>query len=180
MDRSGSMDEEKRFIAKSFYFWMVQFLKRRYKKIKLIFIAHDTDAFIVSQEDFFNVNSGGGTKCSSAFKMAYEHICANHPPETYNNYVMEWSDGDNWGDDNLLCVDYVNKLLPLCTAIGYGEIIPDPERAPWIRQENLLSSVLDNNIKRTRFVSMRVGDKDQVFDALRAFFNIDNISQKKI
>ena len=28
MDRSGSMSEEKTYIAKSFYFWMVQFLKR--------------------------------------------------------------------------------------------------------------------------------------------------------
>ena len=33
MDRSGSMSREKTYIAKSFYFWMVQFLKRRYKNV---------------------------------------------------------------------------------------------------------------------------------------------------
>jgi sporulation protein YhbH len=179
MDRSGSMTEEKRYIAKSFYFWMVQFLKRRYDNIKLVFIAHDTEAFIVDEEQFFSVNSGGGTKCSSAFKMAYEHILSNHPPEEYNNYIMEWSDGDNWGEDNLLCVEYIKKLLPLTTAIGYGEIIPNAEQnRSWIREGGLLSDLLAREINRTRFVSMRITEREQVFDALKVFFNIDNISKK--
>ena len=67
MDRSGSMGPEKSIIAKTFYFWMVQFLKRKYKNIDLIFIAHDISAFIVNQENFFKLTGGGGTQCSSAF-----------------------------------------------------------------------------------------------------------------
>ena len=178
MDRSGSMGVEKRYIVKSFYFWMVQFLKKRYDNIKLVFIAHDTEAFVVDQEQFFSVNSGGGTKCSSAFKLAYEHILANHPPDKYCNYVMEWSDGDNWGDDNLKCVDYVEKLLPLVTAIGYGEVTPSAEY-PWVRDDQRLSSLFSEKINRTRFVSMRVSSRDEVFGALKKFFNIDNISKNK-
>ena len=177
MDRSGSMDAEKTYIVKSFYFWMVQFLKKRYDNVKLFFIAHDTESFFVSEEQFFTINSSGGTKCSSAFKMAYEHISANHPPDRYCNYVMEWSDGDNWGEDNYKCVDYVEKLLPLVTAIGYGEVNPGAD-TPWVREEQKLSTLFNEKINRTRFVSMRVKHRDEVFGALKAFFNVDSISKK--
>ena len=179
MDRSGSMNREKTYIAKSFYFWMVQFLKRRYKNISLVFIAHDSKAHLVTEKQFFGVNSAGGTMCSSAFEMAYNHIQNNHPPSTWNNYVFEFSDGDNWGEDNLLCLEYVTKLLPLVRAIGYGEIVL--EDSAWMSEEHRLSKMLEDNIKRTRFVSIRISSRDEVFDALKMFFNIDgkSISQEE-
>lgn len=176
MDRSGSMDNEKTYIAKSFYFWMVQFLKRKYKKIDFVFIAHDSKAFIVDEQDFFKISPSGGTNCSTAFELALSHIQINHPPENWNNYVFEFSDGDNWGEDNNLCIKYIEKLLPLCTAIGYGEI----SRGSWNGIESdTLYDILKSRIKRTRFVSLKVKSKDEVFDALRAFFNIDGISRKE-
>jgi sporulation protein YhbH len=180
MDRSGSMSREKTYIAKSFYFWMVQFLKRRYKNISLVFIAHDSKAHLVTEKQFFGVNNAGGTVCSSAFEMAYNHIQDNHPPSTWNNYVFEFSDGDNWGDDNLLCLEYVTKLLPLVRAIGYGEIVL--EDSAWMSEEHRLSRVLEDNIKRTRFVSIKISSRDEVFDALKMFFNIDgkSISQEEV
>jgi len=173
MDRSGSMSEEKRYIAKSFYFWMVQFLKRRYKNIKLIFIAHDTQASIVDQKDFFTISGSGGTACSSAFKVAYEHIRDNHPPSMWNNYIFEFSDGDNWPEDNRRCIEYAEKLLPLCTAIGYGEILAS-DVTPWTNSDDrLLSNFFKKYINRTRFVSIQLNSRDDVFFALKRFFNID-------
>lgn len=171
MDRSGSMSIEKKHIAKSFYFWMVQFLKRKYKNIDIIFIAHDVDAFIVNQEEFFTISSGGGTKCSSAFKLAYEHMLANYPSENWNNYVFEFSDGDNFQDDNEICIEYVKKLLPMTRAIGYGEILLDGHRS-WVSHDSLLSNQFSKAINRTRFVSLQLNSRDDVFDALKAFFNI--------
>jgi uncharacterized protein len=178
MDRSGSMSEEKRYIAKSFYFWMVQFLKRRYKNIELIFIAHDVKAYKVEEKEFFAISSGGGTKCSSAFKMAYEHMSEHHPASAWNNYVFEFSDGDNWGDDNLLVLDYVRKMLSMVRAIGYGEITPQDEYA-WSMEENRLSTLLEKEVQRTRFVSIRLSSRDQVFDALKMFFNVDGKAAKQ-
>lgn len=172
MDVSGSMTSDKVFIAKSFYFWMVQFLKRRYKNIDLVFIAHDTAAHKTTEKQFFAAGGGGGTKCSSAFKLAYESIMEKHPANLWNNYVFEFSDGDNWYDDNILVLDYVNKLLPLVRAMGYGEIALDSGMS-WGRDEHKLSYMLEQNVKRTRFVSMRLSSKDDVFDALKLFFNID-------
>lgn len=178
MDRSGSMDSEKTYIAKSFYFWMVQFLKRRYKKIDLVFVAHDSTAFIVDEKGFFSISSSGGTNCSTAFKLAYENIVKNHPVEYWNNYVFEFSDGDNWGDDNRLCVEYIEKLLPLCTAIGYGEIAAGSDTNWHKTDADTLYDILKGKIKRTRFVSMKVKSKEEVFNALKMFFNIDGIARK--
>ena len=112
--------------------------------------------------------------------MAYEHISANHPPDIWNNYVFEFSDGDNWGEDNYICIDYVNKLIPLVRAIGYGEINLDNSESPWMRDSDRLSTLLSENIKRTRFVSMRLSSRDDVFDSLKMFFNIDGIAKKKV
>lgn len=41
MDRSGSMTIHKKYIAKSFFFWMVQFLQHKYRHVETVFIAHD-------------------------------------------------------------------------------------------------------------------------------------------
>ncbi len=156
---------------------MVQFLKRRYKNIKLIFITHDIEALIVDQKDFFRISGGGGTKCSSAFKLAYDHISDNHPPSMWNNYIFEFSDGDNWPEDNKACIEYAKKLLPLCTAIGYGEILPS-EMIPWTNDGRLLSNFFNENIERTRFVSIQINSRDDVFFALKKFFNIDGVAKK--
>jgi sporulation protein YhbH len=177
MDRSGSMDKNRTYIAKSFYFWMVQFLKKRYKKVDLVFIAHDTTAFQVEEEEFFTISSSGGTKCSSAFKLAYEHMKMHHPKDKWNNYVFEFSDGDNWGADNDICVDYVKKMLPMVRAMGYGEIILGDRKA-WMGEENLLSAHFNREINRTRFVSMQLNSKDDVFEALKMFFNVDGLAAK--
>ena len=171
MDRSGSMTRERRDVAKTFYFWMVQFLKRRYKKIELVFIAHDTQAYEVTEKEFFTISSSGGTKCSSAFKLALDLIKERHPPSKYNNYVFEFSDGDNTRSDNLKCYSHIKQLLPLSRAIGYGEIILDSDNG-WVNTENTLYSFLDEKINRTRFVSARLTEKSDVFVALKRFFNI--------
>jgi len=179
MDRSGSMSKEKTYIAKSFYFWMVQFLKRRYKKVDLVFIAHDTKAFIVDEKEFFTIAASGGTECSSAYKLAYEHIKSHHPSESWNNYVFEFSDGDNFMTDNHICLDYVNKLLPMVRAMGYGEVmLEDRSTSAWFKPENLLSNFFNRNVKRTRFLSMQFTSKDDVFKGLKRFFNIDGVSDK--
>lgn len=182
MDRSGSMDKEKTYIAKSFYFWMVQFLKKRYKNIDLVFVGHDAKAFEMTEEEFFGVNTNGGTKCSSAFEFAYKHIKSNYDPEDWNIYVFEFSDGDNWGTDNDLCIEWVRELLPMCRAIGYGEVIPDSvakNMFGWVRkEEDTLFYLFNKRIKRTRFVPIKLKSREDVFYALKKFFNVGNISKQ--
>jgi sporulation protein YhbH len=179
LDRSGSMFGEKTDIAKTFFFWMVQFLKKRYKNIELVFVAHDSVAKIVTEEQFFSIAPSGGTVCSCALELALETMQARHPPERYNNYVMHFSDGDNFGNDNQIYMDLVKEALPLCRAIGYGEIMLDDGSFQWMTDEQRLSTILDRGIKRTRFVSLKISSREEVFEALKMFFNIDKIAAKE-
>jgi hypothetical protein len=112
--------------------------------------------------------------------LAYEHIKIHHPPDLWNNYVFEFSDGDNWSNDNEICVEYVEKLLPMVRAIGYGEVVlGEMYNSPWMREETLLSNHFNKNIKRTRFLSMQFRSRDDVFVGLKKFFNVDGISDKR-
>jgi hypothetical protein len=171
MDVSGSMTKERQKIAKTFYFWMIQFLKRRYKRIKIHCIAHDTKATFVSEEEFFKTSDAGGTVCSSAFQAAYEHMSVNYDPAIWNVYAMEFSDGDNWGDDNIKCVEIIKKMLPYCSMIGYGEIVED-ENASWTTR-GLLSSLIRTSFQDDkRVISVDVKNEDAVFPALQSFFGV--------
>jgi uncharacterized protein len=42
MDVSGSMGEFKKYIARSFFFWMVRFLRTKYDNVEIVFISHHT------------------------------------------------------------------------------------------------------------------------------------------
>src|SRR3712207_9537323 len=106
MHRSGSMTNEKKYIDKSF-FWLVRFLRLKYHTVDTVFIAHDTEAQVVPEQDFFTISNSGGTMCSSAYRVALEHLQQNHPRARWNNYVFHFSDGDNWDEDNARCKEVV-------------------------------------------------------------------------
>ena len=76
------------------------------------------------------------------------------------------------------CVEIINDLLPLCRAIGYGEILLD-DFPHWMRKEEMLSAVLNKNIKRTRFMAHEFCSKEDVFLGLKKFFNIEGINKKE-
>src|SRR5262249_51294878 len=40
----NSMGEFEKYIARSFYFWMVRFLRTKYSNVKIVFISHHTEA----------------------------------------------------------------------------------------------------------------------------------------
>jgi len=171
MDRSASMEEEKTKVAKTFFFWMVQFLKRKYKKIDLIFIAHDASAKIVDEEQFFKVSASGGTTCSTAYQLALDTIKERHPSDMYNTYVIHFSDGDNYADDNEKCIDIAHQMLPLVSLLGYGEITGGRFQS-WISEESLLSTMFSQSIRSKKFISMKFNEQTNVFDKLKEFLTL--------
>src|SRR6266851_9169537 len=44
MDTSGSMDTMKKYLARSFFFLLYQFISTRYRNVEIVFIAHHTEA----------------------------------------------------------------------------------------------------------------------------------------
>jgi hypothetical protein len=174
MDRSGSMTTDKKYIAKSFFFWLVRFLKIKYQNVDLVFIAHDTQAQVVEEKDFFSISNSGGTMCSSAYRLALEHIVNNHPRDKWNNYVFHFSDGDNWSEDNQRCKEAVSEMLEHTTMVGYGEIKYRDEATfyGWGGSFDAAWSTLHQEfsaIKHQRFITVAIKQKEDVYQALRDF-----------
>jgi hypothetical protein len=174
MDRSGSMTTEKKYIAKSFFFWLVRFLKLKYQTVDMVFIAHDTEAQIVPEQDFFTISNSGGTMCSSAYRVALEHIQQHHPHARWNNYVFHFSDGDNWSDDNARCKALVTQLLDHTAMVGYGEIRYQDEASfyGWGHTYSPSWSTLHQELStmvHQRFMTVAIKQKADVYQALQTF-----------
>ena len=59
LDVSASMGEEHRKLAKTFFFWAVQGLRRQYRQLEIVFVAHTTEAWEFAEEEFFRVDGLG-------------------------------------------------------------------------------------------------------------------------
>lgn len=165
-DVSGSMGEMKKYISRSFFFWMVRFLRTRYDDVRLVFIAHHVDAREVGEDVFFQLGESGGTRVSSAYELALQIIEQRFSVADWNIYPFHFSDGDNWGDaDNRRCVDLVRRLLQVSRTMGYGEINEGGYQSP------LMSAFAE--ISDPRFISLSIHDKKEVYLALRRFFHGD-------
>ena len=80
MDTSGSMDTMKKYLARSFFFLLYQFICTKYRNVEIVFIAHHTEAKEVTEEEFFHKGESGGTFISSGYQKALEIIAGALPP----------------------------------------------------------------------------------------------------
>ncbi|MBP2018839.1 sporulation protein YhbH [Symbiobacterium terraclitae] len=163
-DASGSMGEFKKYITRSLFFWMTRFLRTKYQDVEIVFITHHSEAKEVDEEAFFKMGESGGTRVSSAYRLALEIIRERYDPERWNIYPFHFSDGDNWSDnDNKLCVELVHKLLEVSNLFGYGEI----------REGGYTSSLMSafSAIKDPRFVIVTITEKKDVYPALQKWFS---------
>ncbi|RMG41663.1 MAG: DUF444 family protein, partial [Candidatus Dadabacteria bacterium] len=96
MDTSGSMGTVKKYLARSFYFLLYQFVRQKYQNVEVVFIAHHTEAKEVTEEEFFHKVESGGTYISSGYRKALEIIEARYHPSLWNVYAFHCSDGDNF------------------------------------------------------------------------------------
>src|SRR5438876_9537716 len=170
MDVSGSMGEFKKYIARSFYFWMVRFLKTKYDNVKIVFISHHTEAKEVTEEAFFTQGESGGTVVSSAYKLALDIIAERFPPHDWNVYPFHFCDGDNYYSDNVEAVKLADEMISTCNLFGYGEI-GEEGASSYRRSSGALLSIFKDHLKnRERFVGVRIDNKEDVYPALKEFF----------
>ncbi len=171
MDVSGSMGEFKKYIARSFYFWMVRFLRTKYDNVDIVFISHHTEAKEVTEEQFFTQGESGGTVVSSAYRLALDVINERYPTRDWNVYPFHFSDGDNYYSDNDEAVRLADELSEKCNLFGYGEI-GEEGGASYRRSSGALLSIFNDRLKqRERFVGVRIDDKQDVYPALKQFFS---------
>jgi len=162
MDTSGSMGTFEKYIARSFFFWMVRFLRTRYSEVEVVFLSHHTEAKVVTEEQFFTKAESGGTICSSVYKLALQLIETTYSPSRFNLYAFHFSDGDNFYSDNALTVTYVKELVKHCNAVGYGEI------NSYGRNTTLMAAM--KQVVDEGFIRATIKTKQDVFPTLRHFF----------
>jgi len=189
MDVSGSMSQDRKYLARSFFFLLYQFLNHKYEKVEVVFISHSTSAERVTEDDFFKVGTHGGTLISSALDKEMEIVDKEFHPNTWNIYTFYCGDGENWSSDNEKAVDEFKKIKEVSQLVGYCEINEhyqglsdgdmddhmDPSH-PWAnfsawKNENLenlwsqLIPICDNKFKK-----IMIGQKEHIWGAFNTLF----------
>ncbi len=118
------MDTMKKYLARSFFFLLYQFVRTKYQKVDLVFIAHHSRAREVTEDEFFHKGESGGTLISSGYDKALEIINERYHPSLWNVYAFHCSDGDNFESDNPAALKAARELCEVCNLFGYGEIKP--------------------------------------------------------
>ncbi|OUS70058.1 sporulation protein YhbH [Paenibacillus sp. MY03] len=166
MDTSGSMGSFEKYCARSFFFWMTRFLRRKYEHVEIIYVAHHTEAKEVTEEEFFTRGESGGTICSSAYQKALDIIDSRYPTAAWNIYPFHFSDGDNLTSDNERCVKLISQLMERCNMFGYGEV------NQYNRSSTLMSAY--KHIHDKKFMYSIIKEKGEVYKALTTFFSKRN------
>jgi hypothetical protein len=189
MDVSGSMSQDRKYLARSFFFLLYQFLNHKYEKVDVVFISHSTHATRVSEDDFFKVGTHGGTIISSALDLELDIIEKEYHPNTWNIYTFYCGDGENWSNDNEICLELFQKIKDVSQLTGYAEInehysnfadegeeavMPDgypwPSFSAWKNEEmdNLwskLAPLCDNKFKK-----VMIGQTTHIWEAFTSLF----------
>ncbi len=171
MDTSGSMGTVKKYLARSFYFLLFQFVRQKYTNVEVVFIAHHTEAKEVTEEDFFHKVESGGTYISSGYRKALEIIEDRYHPSLWNIYAFHCSDGDNFYSDNERALQAADELCKVCNLFGYGEIKPSGSAY-------YSGSMLEvfGQLKAENFHMITIEKKEDLWEGFRSFLMKDKVS----
>lgn len=165
MDVSGSMDQNTKDIAKRFFLLLYLFLQRNYEHTEVVFIRHHTSAKEVDEEEFFYSRETGGTIVSSALHLMDEVLEQRYPPNEWNIYGAQASDGDNWNDDSAVCYKLLTeKILHKLQYFSYVEITSRDHQALWHAYEKVVSDFPE------RFAIKQLVDASDIYPVFRQLF----------
>jgi len=168
MDTSGSMDTMKKYLARSFFFLLYQFLCTKYRNVEIVFIAHDTVAQEVSEEEFFHKGESGGTFISSGYGKTLEVIEQRYHSALWNVYVFHCSDGDNFESDKPMALQTAGRIADVANLFGYGEIKP-------LGSGYYGNSMIQffSQLQRDNFQTVQIQRKEDVWSSFKAFLSKD-------
>lgn len=167
LDVSASMTDAERKLAKTFFFFVLQGIRRKYGKVETRFIAHTTQAWEFSEPDFFQVTGTGGTGASTAFELAIEMIEADYDPSQYNGYLFYASDGENFTEDRSAATAGLAKLTQLLNYVGYVETVPGSSRMTDTEMKTICNQLEQSG---AHLGSCVLNQPDDIWKAIRKFF----------
>ncbi len=167
LDVSASMTDAERKLSKTFFFFVLQGIRRKYGKVETRFIAHTTQAWEFSEPEFFQVTGAGGTGASSAFDLAIEMIESEYDPSQYNGYLFYASDGENFTEDRGAATAGLKKLTQLLNYVGYVETVPGSSRVTDTEMKTICSQLEQAGASLGSCV---LNQPDDIWKAIRKFF----------
>ena len=159
-DASGSMRETKRELVERVFTPMDWYLTGKYDAAEFRYVVHDAEAWEVDREEFFGIQSGGGTRISSAYELVAE-ILEEYPYSEWNRYVFAAGDSENAGSDT------TESVIPMMESIdanlhAYVETQPGGA-APNARHADEVESAFGD---ADDVAVARVADSDDITDAI--------------
>lgn len=157
LDVSGSMDSDKRRVAKDIY----NQYKKEYKNIKII--THTSEAKF-SKIDELDVHEQGGTYLNSGLSLAITDSISNG----YRNCTfVQVCDGDNWSEDNERFLNSINFIKGSNHKYHYFEILPSAySTTMYIKINNKIG--ISDNVKTYKFKSI---------EEFRSHYNLDPLKK---
>lgn len=167
MDVSSSMTDRDRKLAKSFFFWALQGLRRQYQHIETAFVAHTVRAWEFNEAEFFQVSAQGGTVASSGFEKVREIIDERFDPARYNIYLFYASDGENFPEDRGPARKSLEGIVADANFCGYLETLAPGLSSAKTNTWRLFTDLANEGRPVGAFP---LGVEDDVWSAIRGFF----------
>lgn len=165
MDVSGSMTDEQKQLVRSAAFWIDTWLSSQYQGIERRYIIHDAVAKEVDEHAFYHTRESGGTRISSAYQVCAELIEQQLPPSEWNLYVFQFSDGDNWGEDNDQAFELLGeRILPHVNQYAYGQV-----ESPYGSGEFLGQLGKRFGDEYEQLVLSEIEDREAIYGAIKEF-----------
>jgi uncharacterized sporulation protein YeaH/YhbH (DUF444 family) len=171
MDISGSMDEDKKRIARKFFTLQYAFIVKKYPQTDLIFIAHTDEAEEMSEEDFFTTRQSGGTVVSPAWELAHKIIKERYDAAQTNIYVSYAGDGDNWDSDNQKVIEAIEEsgLLSKLRHVVYVQV-GQSFASTYYSGSTLWSTMQSIANTNKKFDTIKIAEEGGVFEAFKMIY----------
>lgn len=167
MDVSGSMTDDQKEIVRIEAFWIDTWLRSQYDGLERRYVIHDAVAKEVDEHTFYHTRESGGTRISSAYKVCANLIDDSFSPNEWNIYCFQFSDGDNWGEDNDQAFSILEEqLIPRCNLFCYGQVESPYGSGEFIRA---LASRFDEN--HETLILSEIEDKESIYDSIKTFLS---------
>jgi len=168
LDVSGSMDEAQRRLAKQFFFFALQGIRRQYAKVETVFLAHAAQAWEFDESQFFQASSSGGTVTSSVARLALEVMEKRYDPSRYNVYFFYASDGENAAEDR---DEARATLADIAGQVNYSGYCETGGVATFRPRDTQLAEIF-GELKTSGLAvgTSHLASQDDVWNAIREFF----------
>jgi uncharacterized sporulation protein YeaH/YhbH (DUF444 family) len=166
-DISGSMGDERKFLAKAVLFWVIMWLKKQYPLVQMEWWVHDTrPTRLESADEFFQLSEGGGTMVAPAYEAIYEHLQKYAPPALSNSYVFHFTDGEVLATDP--AEPALRKFLGVARWFGLVQLAGDGQ--------GTLYHVFDS-LPTPPFRAVRLYRREDVPAVIRALLESENVTK---